>query len=181
MTSGAISRTIARMPTSHQTSAAAQIDAASLDQARAPGVIRRLLSAIYDLLLLTGVLVVASAVVTLPYQAWLGGDLTRGLPRLLFQLYLLMICALYYLYFWSGARQTLGMRAWRLQLVRMDGQVLSWTDALRRLGLTLLCMAPLGLGLWWVWLDQNRLSWHDRLSGTRLVLLAKPNRRRSRS
>lgn len=156
------------------------LDAARVAAARSPGVARRVLSALYDLMLVLGVLVMAAALATLAYQGLLGGDLTQGLPRLAFQAYLLGVCMLYYLYFWSDGRQSLGMRAWRLRLVRQDGRNLGWDDALRRLGLTLLCMAPGGLGLWWAWLDRNRLGWHDRLSGTRLVMMAKPSKRRGR-
>jgi len=31
----------------------------------------------------------------------------------------------------------------------------------------------LGLGYLWILLDPDRLSWHDRLSSTRLVILSK--------
>ncbi|WP_323696450.1 RDD family protein [Thiorhodovibrio litoralis] len=154
------------------------LDAAELEQARAPGVARRIISAIYDLMLVAGVLVMATALVTIAYQGLLGGDLTQGLPRVLFQAYLLGVGALYYVFFWSAGRQSLGMRAWRLQLVREDGQPLGWGDSLRRLGLVLVCMAPAGLGLWAAWLNPERLGWHDRLSRTRLVMLAKPKKRR---
>lgn len=179
-------RTIARMQPTDQSSVsnpaqpvkAPALDLACLKQARAPGVARRMLSALYDLMLISSVLVLATALVTLPYQVLLGGDLTQGVPRMVFQVYLLGVCVLYYLYFWSNGRQSLGMRAWRLQLVRMDGLALGWRDALRRLGFTLLCMAPAGIGLWWAWLDSDRLAWHDRLSGTRLVMLAKPKAQR---
>jgi uncharacterized RDD family membrane protein YckC len=30
-----------------------------------------------------------------------------------------------------------------------------------------------GLGFWWVWVDRERLTWHDRASGTRLVRMPK--------
>lgn len=149
-----------------------------LRQARPPGVARRVLSGLYDLMLLAGVVVMAAALVTLPYQGLLNGDLTQGLARRLFQGYLIGVGAWYFLYFWSGGRQSLGMRAWRLRLVRDDGQPLTWGDAGRRLVLTLACMAPAGLGLWWAWFDRDRLGWQDRLSRTRLVMLAKPQRPR---
>ena len=29
-----------------------------------------------------------------------------------------------------------------------------------------------GLGFWWAWVDRDRLAWHDRASGTRMVRLA---------
>ena len=47
--------------------------------------------------------------------------------------------------------------------------------AIVRLGAAILSWLPLGLGFIWVLFDSDRLTWHDRLSGTRLVLLPKPN------
>ncbi|MEO5629212.1 MAG: RDD family protein, partial [Thermomonas sp.] len=26
-----------------------------------------------------------------------------------------------------------------------------------------------GAGFWWAWLDPDRLTWHDRFSGTRML------------
>ena len=26
-----------------------------------------------------------------------------------------------------------------------------------------------GAGFWWAWFDRDRLTWHDRMSGTRMV------------
>ena len=154
------------------------LDAAELAQARPPGIPRRIISAIYDLMLVAGLLFMAAALATLAYQGLFGGDLTHGLARAMFQVYLLGVCALYYVFFWSAGRQSLGMRAWRLQLVRNDGLPLGWGDALRRLGAILAGMAPAGLGLWAAWLNPDRLAWHDRLSGTRLVMLARPKKGR---
>ncbi len=65
------------------------------------------------------------------------------------------------------------MRSWRLRVVREDGSPLKWTDALKRLLYALLSWLPLGLGYLWILVDNDKLAWHDRLSGTRLVLLAK--------
>ena len=30
-----------------------------------------------------------------------------------------------------------------------------------------------GLGFWWAWIDPDRLTWHDRLSGTRMLRQAR--------
>ena len=30
-----------------------------------------------------------------------------------------------------------------------------------------------GLGLLWLWIDRDELTWHDRLAGTRVVVLPK--------
>ena len=41
------------------------------------------------------------------------------------------------------------------------------------LAISLLVALALGLGYLWVLFDPGRLAWHDRLSGTRLVVLEK--------
>lgn len=148
-----------------------------LSQASAPGLPRRLATMLYDLLLLAGVLVVAAALVSIPLGL-LGVDLTHGLPRFGFQVYLLGVIVWYYVFFWIDGRQTLGMRAWRTLLLRADGQPLGTGDALRRFAFAVMGLAPAGLGLWWSLFDPAGLTWYDRMAGTRAVLLAKPGRPR---
>jgi len=55
--------------------------------------------------------------------------------------------------------------------VREGGSALTLRDALARYGAAVLSLLPLGLGFWWALVDPDRCAWHDRLSGTRLVLL----------
>ncbi|MGB5621495.1 MAG: RDD family protein, partial [Gammaproteobacteria bacterium] len=76
--------------------------------------------------------------------------------------------------------QTIGMRAWRLQLIRDAGhdQAVSPIQALGRLAAACLSALPAGLGYVWILFDRRGLAWHDRLSGTRIVLL--PPKRRER-
>lgn len=140
-----------------------------LSQAASPGLLRRLAAIGYDLMLLAGVLVLAAALATLAS----GGQPITGPARLLFQGYLLLVCYLYFTWQWTKGGQTLGMRAWRLKLLRDDGRLPGWGDALIRLLLAVPSLLPLGLGLLWSLLDPDRLAWHDRLSHTRLVLIRK--------
>lgn len=147
-----------------------------LKRARPPGLVRRLATMLYDLMLLFGVLVVAAALFYTPFYLS-GSEIIAGPARLAFQVYLLAVIVLYYWYFWTSGRQTLGMRAWRIRLVRQDGADLSGTDALRRLGFGAVTLAPLGIGLLWMLFDPNRLTWYDRLSGTRPVLIAQSKRK----
>jgi len=151
-------------------------EAADLHRARTPGLLRRLATMVYDLILLGGVLVLAAAIFVIPIQAMTGVPLASGPLHLLFQLYLLAVILLYYLYFWTHGRRTLGMLAWRTRLVRDDGADLSVADALRRIGFAALTLAPLGIGLLWVLFDRDGLAWYDRLSGTRPVLPARGDR-----
>ena len=65
------------------------------------------------------------------------------------------------------------MRAWRLRVERESGEPLdARTGILRFLG-GLLSVATGGIGLLWLWVDRDELTWHDRLAGTRVVVLPK--------
>lgn len=129
------------------------------------GLLRRLLAVFYDGLLLTGLLFVAA----LPTA---GLNIEPGGPgsRLLF-LYMLSVGFAFFGWFWTHGGQTLGMRAWRLQVVAADGGPVDWRRALRRYAYALVSWAALGLGFFWCLVDRQGLAWHDRWSGTRLVLL----------
>jgi uncharacterized RDD family membrane protein YckC len=145
-----------------------------LSNARPPGLPRRLAAMLYDLLLLSGVLIAAAFLYTVAVQGLTGADRIQGLARLGFQLYLLAVILSYYLYFWTQGRQSLAMRAWRLLILREDGAPLQARDALRRIGFAVLTLAPAGLGLWWMLFDREQLTWYDRLAGTRTLLVRKP-------
>ncbi len=137
-----------------------------LTDAAVPGLFRRLGAIVYDLLLLTALIFVATASVTLPFGNPSGGGLIA------FQLILFeIIPLLFFTGFWVRGGQTLGMRAWRLKVVRLDGTDLSWSDALRRHLSALISVLLLGLGFLWILIDPEKMAWHDRLSKTRLVIV----------
>jgi len=74
---------------------------------------------------------------------------------------------------WRRAGQTLGMRPWRLRLVAVDESRPRWRALALRYLVGTLSLLLGGLGFWWAWLDRERLTWHDRASGTRMVRVAK--------
>jgi uncharacterized RDD family membrane protein YckC len=86
-----------------------------------------------------------------------------------FPLALLAVAAAFFCGFWARGGQTVGMRAWRIRVVREDGSNLGWRVALARFGAALLGLLPLGLGLWWSLGDEARRAWHDRWTRTRVV------------
>ena len=134
-----------------------------------PGLLRRLGAMAYDTLLLLAILMMLSY----PY-VWLTSGAKPGLVvKTLYQLYLIAICFLFYGGFWVRGGQTLGMRTWRIKLVRQDGGPITWTIALKRFVSALFSLLCLGLGFLWVLYDRDKLAWHDRLSGTRLIRLSK--------
>lgn len=141
-------------------------------RARATQLFRRLAAALYDWLILGGLLVFSSFILI----ALRGGE---AMPPgdLLFQAFLLVQVAAFFAGFWWYGGQTPGLRTWRLRVVRADGGPLSPREAVLRFVLAILSVALLGFGFWWVLVDGEGRSWHDRLSGTRLTGSAGPARR----
>jgi uncharacterized RDD family membrane protein YckC len=133
-------------------------------QAR-PSLWRRLASAGYDLLLVTALLMMLTGLVLAaragrpfdPQSIW-------------FRLLLLVGWWAYFTWSWTHGGQTVGMRAWRLVLVRPDGTGASLGQASLRFAAAFVSTLALGLGFLWCLVDRRRLTWHDRLSGTELAL-----------
>lgn len=94
-------------------------------------------------------------------------------PRPVLLLYMVCMIAGFYYYFWRRNGQTLGMQAWRLRLDSRDGGRASPRQCLARMPVGFLALLCGGLGYWWIWFDRERLAWHDRASGTRVVVLPK--------
>ncbi|MEJ2516085.1 MAG: RDD family protein [Gammaproteobacteria bacterium] len=132
-----------------------------------PGLLRRLAACLYDGLLLVAVEMLAAG-------AWVAASGSAAAPgNLAFRSFLLVVGLLFFAGFWTRG-ETLGMRAWRLRVVGPDGHPPAWPRALGRAAAAVLSWAALGLGFLWVLVDPERRAWHDRLSGTRLVLVSRP-------
>ena len=127
---------------------------------------RRLGAMFYDGVLLGAVLFVASAMFTAATGA---STLSRDPVKPFFQVYLLAVSFIFYGWFWVHGGQTLGLRAWRLRVVRIDGGPVTWRCAALRFLSALLSWAPFGLGVLWALFDPKQRTWHDRLSRTRLA------------
>jgi uncharacterized RDD family membrane protein YckC len=140
------------------------------DLGTAPGLLRRLAAIAYDALLIVAIQMVAAAPVVIAF----GGAVSGGLAQLAFRLYLLVIMFIFFGWFWTHGGQTLGMRAWRLKLVGADGSPISWAQSALRFTGAFLSFGCLGLGFLWAAFGSKRLTWHDRLSRSQLVLLPKP-------
>ena len=157
------------------------------------GVARRWASLLYEALLLTAMVLIASFLLTPVVSP---GTATRGelvLPttagRAASFVALFTLGALFFAWTWSEGRRTLPMKAWRLALVTPGGAPLTRTRALARyvaawIGpalavLAYALLAPRGLGVFawplvfvnWLaaFVDPQHQFLHDRLAGTRLV------------
>lgn len=119
---------------------------------------------VYELLLVTAVLFIAS----LPFL-YLVGDAETGWRHYAFQLYLVGVLFAYFSAFWRRSGQTLAMKTWRIRLVDLNGGRVSLKQSALRFVLALLGLALAGVGFWWALFDRDRQFLHDRLAGTRLV------------
>ncbi|MEJ5211686.1 MAG: RDD family protein [Burkholderiales bacterium] len=128
-----------------------------------PGLLRRLASMVYESLLLLAVLFAAALVYILLRNPQAPGGMV------FFRLYLALVIAGYFLWFWTHGGQTLAMKTWRLRLVAADGTPVRARQAALRLLLATLGIAAFGIGLLWALWDPDRQFLHDRLAGTRLV------------
>ena len=157
-----------------------------------PGLLPRTLALCYDGCLVVLLLIIAAVLVAIPV-VWISGTLPHPAAPW-HRAYLLLMVTGYYAGFWLRDGQTLGLKALGIRLTCANGRPVTGPDTLIRLaaigvlyGLPLVlakhwegclgCWAalpfwlPLVLGHAWLWVDKDRATWHDRLSGTRLECL----------
>ena len=123
----------------------------------------RLVSLVYEGILLFAVLFVSSYLFLS-----LARDAQSGLPRVIFQIYLLSICGAYFVFCWARTGQTLPMKTWRMRIVTEEGGTLSAGRAFKRYLLAIPGLLS-GISLLWAPFDRERQFLHDRLAGTRIV------------
>lgn len=84
--------------------------------------------------------------------------------------------AIFYIWFWRRTGQTLGMIAWRIKAVSNTGGLMTLQQGLIRFALAWPAFFCLGLGYLWLYVDRNGDALHDKLSGTRVIVLPKSAR-----
>jgi uncharacterized RDD family membrane protein YckC len=129
-----------------------------------PGLGRRMAAIAYDALLVTAVLFVATAAL-LPFT---GGEAIRP-GQGVYLAYLLAVSFVYFGWFWTHGGQTLGMRSWHLRLVGAGSNGATWRQALVRFVTACVSWIAFGAGFLWLLVDPEHLTWHDRLSETRIA------------
>lgn len=147
---------------------------------------RRLLSMVYEALLLFGVLFIA---------VWLFSALLEQRHALylrnVLQNWLFLVLGLYFVWFWTHGGQTLAMKTWRIRLVKaidggpvgvrraaarylaawawlLPGLAIAWS--LGAQGWVLVVIPLLNIAFWaaTAYLDPQRQFLHDRIAGTKL-------------
>ena len=133
---------------------------------------RHLLAMLYDSLLIIPLFMAAAAL----WIAVFGPTKTLdepAVPAVLQWCSWILILLLFFGIFWRRAGQTLGMQAWRIELMSTSGEPLTWKQVTTRLSGAMLSAVFFGGGYLWRFVPPHHRYWHDRLSQTRLVLVPK--------
>jgi uncharacterized RDD family membrane protein YckC len=143
----------------------------SLENAAKPGLLRIFASIFYDIWLIAAIWLLGTTLDTFIRQA---AQLPAGEGNfMLLQVWFVLSPLLFYGWFWTHGGQTLGMRAWRIKVVDGNGGPIDWKRSVIRYFAALLSWLPAGLGFIWILFDRDNCSWHDRLSGSYLVMTEK--------
>jgi uncharacterized RDD family membrane protein YckC len=130
------------------------------------GVARRAIALAYEAILLCALLIAAA----LPFVL-----ITRGADaiaaRLLFQIYLITVAGIYFVWQWSHGGQTLPLKTWRMRIVTRAGAPPGIRHAVCRFVFGLAGCALAGAGFLWALVDRDGLFLHDRLAGTKIIFV----------
>ena len=77
-----------------------------------------------------------------------------------------------YLYFvisWVKGRQTIGMKAWKFQVVQHNLKNITYQQAFIRSSLGFISFMLFGLGFIYQLFNKDKLLWHDKISNTLLT------------
>lgn len=121
---------------------------------------KQLAAMAYDSLLILAILFVAVGM-TIPFNKGVAID------RSLVYIFFVTVIFIFYGWFWKRSGQTLGMRAWKIQIVSETGGYPSWSVSFLRLVFATLSIACIGMGYWWRIFKPY--TWHDKLSQTKVI------------
>ena len=128
-----------------------------------PGIFTRLMSFSYDLLLVMAVWFLFGFIFLGLFKTFADADF---FPPEFGLLIIILSTVGYYGFFWSNGRNTLGMSTWKHQLVTDDGSKVSFTLALKRLGLSIILNI---VSFIHILFDKNNRSLVDKILGLKVV------------
>ena len=134
-----------------------------------PTLWRRLAAIVYDLLLLTATLMLAT-LIALPFAQ--SDHFTT--QSYLYQSYLLLVIFAFYTWFWCHGGQTIGMLAWDLKLSNHEQQTPNIAQASLRFLYACLTLCCFGAGLWWSCFDRKKQTLYDRWSKIQMIRVTPP-------
>ena len=125
-----------------------------------PSNLRRVSAGVYDFIVLVAIWIVF----LLPVQALANETI---LPQWLTLSIIVLITEIFFSYFWFYGGQTIGMRAWKIQLVQNDNSPLTFFQASLRLPLNIVTLAPFLVPLF-LGINKKNKTISDRWLKTRI-------------
>ena len=138
---------------------------ATQDTAEPASLWRRLAAMLYDSLLLIAWVFITWVIIFMVAE--------RSYDGPVFQVLVYLQIGFFFTYFWQLRGQTLGMQVWKIKTINDSGETLSLAECAARFFFATLSFSFIGLGFVWILFDPDRLAWHDRASGSRVVFLGK--------
>lgn len=146
------------------------------------GLFRRLGALFYDGLIIIAIEMMAAGLVIALLHALISMGLFTAAPyedvsdfltnhpiwSPIYTFYLAAVWIYFFVFFWTRAGQTLGMRAWKLQIRNVDGTPISVTQAMIRIA-----TSGFGLANLTVPFDPQKRGFHDIWAKTQVVVLPK--------
>ena len=136
-------------------------------------IVQRMFALLYDLWPAVALWMLLSALFNLGYFVAGNGEReilkTGSALGMLLWLCCWLVAGVYAVMSWSRGGQTLGMRPWRLRVTGIGGTPPTRQQLIQRYAVGSLSLLIGGLGFWWAWFDRDRLTWHDRVSRTRMM------------
>ncbi|WED22179.1 RDD family protein [Vibrio sp. JC009] len=147
------------------------------------GLFRRLAALIYDGLVIIAIEMMAAGVVIAVLEALVAAGAMEYAPYIdasdllsrhpvassLFTLYLVALWVGFFVYFWTRAGQTVGMRAWKLRVQNSNGNAVTLTQALIRVATSAFGLANLSVPF-----DPEKRGFHDMWAKTEVIVLKEP-------
>lgn len=131
-----------------------------------PGFWRRFVCLLYESLILLAVIFIASFIFHLIFR-----DPAAVYFKPLYQFYLLVVMGYYFIWFWTHGGRTLAMQTWKMRIETINGEALDQRKAMIRYLLAVTGIIFFGIGILWALIDRHHQYLHDRLAGTRIVLV----------
>jgi len=82
----------------------------------------------------------------------------------------IMIHLSYFVYPWMKYHKTFGMFVMGIEVTTIDGKPLGFKRSLVRFLGMLISVVCLGLGVFWMFWDKQRQTWHDKFAGTAVII-----------
>jgi len=124
---------------------------------------RRIASILYDSVLIVALLIVMS----LPFISF---DIQENIfLKITIQFYFYLIIQYFFVWFWVNSSGTLGMKSWKIKIVDIKGNKITYKKAIIRFNIAIISILIFGFGFIMSIFRKDKKCLHDIISKTTLI------------